>query len=286
VQNKKYQIFVSSTYKDLKDERKSIIENISKMGHLPVGMELFVASNDEQFEHIKKVIDNCDYYILVLGGRYGSVSPNTAISYTEMEYDYAIKRGLPVLVFPYSNIENLPMNKKDEDLVDIKVFHKKVSANRMCDLWENTDKLLSSVIIALNTIFSENPQRGWIRPDEFDNTSLLTELNSLRKENETLKSKIVEYEKPTLSSKEKLEVEVLKFVEEHKLESLDENSLNTLCDSKHHLEIIESLEDKGYISCGKVAKLIGGHYVIPAVHVTLDGKDYLKSCYQEKVSIK
>lgn len=186
--NKKYQIFVSSTYEDLKEERKSIIENISKMGHLPVGMELFVASTDEQFEYIKKVIDNCDYYILIVGGRYGSVSPNTGISYTEMEYDYAIKKEVPILVFPYFNIEQLSEEKKDSDLTKIKNFCQKVSSNRMCDLWDNKDKLLSNVIIALNKIFSEQPQRGWIRPDEFDNTKLLNELNDLRKENEFLKN--------------------------------------------------------------------------------------------------
>ena len=151
--NKKYQIFVSSTYEDLKEERKSIIENISKMGHFPVGMELFVASTDEQFEYIKKVIDNCDYYILIIGGRYGSISQKTKMSYTEMEYDYAIDKGIPVLVFPYSNIEQIPTNKKDKDLTQIKDFHKKVSQNRMCDFWDDKNKLLSykSIIFSIFT---------------------------------------------------------------------------------------------------------------------------------------
>lgn len=160
MQNKKYQIFVSSTYEDLKEERKAIIENISTMGHLPVGMELFVASDDEQFEYIKKVIDNYDYYVLVLGGRYGSVSPKTGISYTEMEYNYAIEKGLPVLVFPYANIENLPKEIRDKDLTKVKQFHAKASNDRMCNLWDNKEKLLSNVIISLTKMFSEKPQRG------------------------------------------------------------------------------------------------------------------------------
>ena len=195
MQNKKYQIFVSSTYEDLKEERKAIIENISTMGHLPVGMELFVASDDEQFEYIKKVIDNCDYYVLVLGGRYGSVSPRTGKSYTEMEYDYAIEKGLPVLAFPYANIELLPEKLKDKDLSQIKKFYEKASNGRMCTLWDNKEKLLSSVIISLTKIFSEKPQRGWIRPDEVDNTTLLAEMNNLRKENQTLKEEIENFKK-------------------------------------------------------------------------------------------
>lgn len=66
--DKKYQIFVSSTYKDLKNERKAVIEQILNMGHLPVGMELLVASDDEPFEYIKRITNNCDYYVIILGG--------------------------------------------------------------------------------------------------------------------------------------------------------------------------------------------------------------------------
>ena len=194
MQNKKYQIFVSSTYEDLKDERKAIIENISTMGHLPVGMELFVASDDEQFEYIKRVIDNCDYYVLILGGRYGSVSPQTGKSYTQMEYEYAIEKKIPVLVFPFEDIKTLPNEKRDDDLKNVSEFIKIASKDRMCRFWNTKDGLILSVINSLHKIFEEKPQRGWIRPDEFDNTELLTEINSLRKRNEELEQQVKEYQ--------------------------------------------------------------------------------------------
>ena len=54
---------------------------------IPAGMEAFVATDNEQFEVIKKVIDLCDYYILIIGKMYGTVNPATEVSYTEMEYD-------------------------------------------------------------------------------------------------------------------------------------------------------------------------------------------------------
>ncbi|WP_342546655.1 DUF4062 domain-containing protein [Paenibacillus sp. FSL P2-0089] len=54
--NKQYQIFISSTYVDLKEERKAIIEAILNSKHIPAGMESFSASNDEQFKYIKKII--------------------------------------------------------------------------------------------------------------------------------------------------------------------------------------------------------------------------------------
>ena len=48
--NKKYQIFVSSTYEDLKEERDLVIEAILEMGHFPVGMEMFSTGDEQQWE--------------------------------------------------------------------------------------------------------------------------------------------------------------------------------------------------------------------------------------------
>jgi len=193
--DKKYQIFVSSTYKDLKNERKSVIEQILNTGHLPVGMELFVASDDEQFEYIKRIINNCDYYVLILGGCYGSVSKNTGISYTEMEYNYALEKNIPILIFPYENIKKLPKSKRDEDLTNIQNFINKVSENRLHKTWKNKDDLSLKVINSLHNAFDEKPQRGWIRPDEYDNSKLLNEINDLRKHNLELENQILEYKK-------------------------------------------------------------------------------------------
>lgn len=82
---------------------------------IPAGMEAFVATDVEQFEVIKKVIDLCDYYILIIGQRYGSINPDTGISYTEMEYDYAIKNKIPVLVFVLDEQIVLPDDKKENE---------------------------------------------------------------------------------------------------------------------------------------------------------------------------
>ena len=93
---KKLQIFVSSTYMDLKEERQAAVEAILKAGHIPAGMELFSAGNDSQLDTIRRWIDESDVYMLILGGRYGSVEPKSSLSYTELEYDYAVLKGIPV----------------------------------------------------------------------------------------------------------------------------------------------------------------------------------------------
>ena len=111
---KKYQIFISSTYNDLVEERKKAADVILTAGCIPAGMENFVATDDEQFTVIKKVIDLCDYYVLIIGGRYGTVNPQTGKSYTEMEYDYAIEKKIPVLVFAIDNVDGLEESKKEK----------------------------------------------------------------------------------------------------------------------------------------------------------------------------
>ena len=99
---KKYQIFISSTYTDLVEERKKVRDTILSMLHFPVGMEIFGAADEEQWEIIKDTIDSSDYYVLLVAHRYGSIienGPDAGISYTEKEYRYAKEKGIPILAF-------------------------------------------------------------------------------------------------------------------------------------------------------------------------------------------
>src|SRR4051812_12609512 len=95
--DKKFTIFVSSTYEDLKEERDAVVKAILEMGHIPVGMEMFSAADDAQWELIKRNIDTTDYYIVVVAHRYGPM--DGAVSYTEKEYDYAASAAIPILGF-------------------------------------------------------------------------------------------------------------------------------------------------------------------------------------------
>ena len=110
----RYQVFVSSTFTDLVDERAEIIQAIWELDCIPTGMEAFVASHESQWSVITRVIDECDYYVLVIGGRYGSVTGD-GISYTEREYRYAKSSGIPVLAFVHSNPEQIPSVKVEKD---------------------------------------------------------------------------------------------------------------------------------------------------------------------------
>ena len=111
---KRYQVFVSSTYADLKEERQKVIQTLMEMDCIPSGMELFPAMDEEEWQFIKKVIDDCDYYLLIIGGRYGSLAED-GISYTEKEYDYAIEKGLKIIALIHEDPNSLPVNKTDQN---------------------------------------------------------------------------------------------------------------------------------------------------------------------------
>src|SRR5262252_4497918 len=87
-QKKKLQVFVSSTYLDLREERQAAVEAILTAGHIPAGMELFTACDQGQMQVIKRWIDESDVYLLILGGRYGSIEPESQKSYIHLEYEY------------------------------------------------------------------------------------------------------------------------------------------------------------------------------------------------------
>ena len=64
---KRFQVFVSSTYSDLIEERQAAVEAILVAGHIPAGMELFTSGDESQMEVIKQWIDESDVYLLILG---------------------------------------------------------------------------------------------------------------------------------------------------------------------------------------------------------------------------
>ena len=109
----KYQIFVSSTFEDLKEQRDGVIKSILKMGHIPVGMEMFNAADEEQWKVITRRIDESDYYVVVVAHRYGSQLPE-GISFTEKEYDYAVSQEIPVLGFIIEDDADWPANRIDK----------------------------------------------------------------------------------------------------------------------------------------------------------------------------
>jgi len=207
--DKRYQVFVSSTYLDLKDERRKVIQALIEMGCIPAGMELFPAADEEQFHYIKRVIDDCDYYVLIIGGRYGTLT-REGISYTEKEYDYAVGRGLKVVALIHENPDEIALGKSEGQpslREKLGAFRVKVSTGRMVKHWKSSDELPGLVMLSLLPTINQFPAVGWIRASKAASEELLTEINELRKENVQLKAAAGEF-RPTIENLAGLQDEI------------------------------------------------------------------------------
>jgi len=189
----KYQIFVSSTFVDLEKERDLVIKAILEMGHIPIGMEMFSAGDDEQWKIIQSQIDDSDYYVVIVAHRYGSVVED--ISYTEKEYDYAAEKKIPSLGFVIADDAVWPHEKFETNQKERLDKFKTKLRSKLISHWSNKEDLYGKVSISLMKQFNTNPRKGWIKygeqsPEELKELiSLFEQIQSLQKEKDTFKNK-------------------------------------------------------------------------------------------------
>lgn len=181
---------MSSTYTDLVEERKEVVQAILECDCFPAGMELFPASNDTQLKIIQKVIDESDFYLLIIAGKYGSTRKygKKLVSYTEKEYDYAVAKGKPVIVLLHNDISNIPAKNVEATQTARKrlnSFRKKASKNRLVAFWSNKDELKARASQAIVAAQENNQVTGWVRADQvnqaFDNEKRNKDISDIDK---------------------------------------------------------------------------------------------------------
>lgn len=179
--DRRHQVFISSTFADLKDERKEIIQTLLEMDCIPAGMEMFPAANEDQLTLIQGVIDECDYYLIVVGGRYGSLD-EAGISYTEREYDYALAKGIPVMGFVPSDPDLIPQGKTDKNdaaAEKLAAFKAKVQT-RMTKDYSSAQDLGGKVARSLSQLRKTHPRPGWVRGDQAMSPEIRAEIAELK----------------------------------------------------------------------------------------------------------
>ncbi|MFA4987114.1 MAG: DUF4062 domain-containing protein [Candidatus Brocadiia bacterium] len=179
--NKRYQVFVSSTYEDLQEERKEVMQALLELECIPSGMELFPAANDDQWTLIKRVIDDCDYYLVIIAGRYGSVDL-TGTSYTEREYRYALQQGKPIVAFLHKDPGELVSKRCEESeggKKRLKEF-RALAEKKMVKYWKDPMELGSMVGRSINLLMRNCPAVGWVRADLLPDQDATSEILRLR----------------------------------------------------------------------------------------------------------
>lgn len=188
---KRYQVFVSSTFEDLREERSAIISALLRLDCIPAGMELFPASDEDSWTLIKNVIDDCDYYLVIVAGRYGSLSPSGK-SYTEAEYEYAISIGKPTVALLHSNPQSLAFDKSEasEDLrARLEVFRDQLKKKNVRH-WKDRGDLITEVMTALLHLKKTRPAAGWVKGSGLPSIEYQEEILRLRRKVDSLEEQL------------------------------------------------------------------------------------------------
>lgn len=197
MKDKKLQVFVSSTFTDLKEERQAAVEAILSSGHIPAGMELFSAGDESQMSVIERWINESDIYLLILGGRYGSIEKNSGKSYTQLEYEYAISLNKPLFSVVISDaaldakVKNMGISVIEKDnQKELKDF-KEVVLSNLVKFWDDKKDIKIAIHETIADFSFRKDLIGWIRGDNSINSAFLAEeLARLTKENSELREKI------------------------------------------------------------------------------------------------
>jgi hypothetical protein len=260
---KKLQIFISSTFSDLQVERQSAVEAVLRAGHIPAGMELFSAGNESQLEIIKRWIDESDVYMLILGGRYGSIESKSGLSYTEIEYNYALEKGKPVFAIVVSeDLLQEKVKKFGTEVIERKAVDKydKFKENvlsKICRFFNDNTEIKLSVFESLLDIQARFQLQGWVRAEEIPDLSiLLQQIADLKKENDSFRKQAAIKEKTNAPSFGALSFEDLSQLLSHKIVKIPAAVSNSAKDSQmSYLELL--LANAGTFNSGIDSMSVG-----------------------------
>jgi len=188
---KRYQVFVSSTYEDLREERQEVIQALLELDCIPSGMELFPAADEDQWSLIKKVIDDCDYYLVIIGGRYGSLNADGK-SYTQMEYEYALSSGKPIVAFLHAQpakIESGKTEKTEDGSKKLEAF-REIAKKKMVKTFSSSKELGSVVSRSIVQLIKTKPGVGWVRADDAGDGKGAQEILRLREQIDRMKKEL------------------------------------------------------------------------------------------------
>ena len=180
---RRYQVFVSSTFRDLQEERQKVLQAILELRAFPAGMEMFPSADDEQWAFIQREIESSDYYVVIVAGKYGSLAPD-GVSFTEKEYDYAVSLGKPVMGFLFHDLGELKgalLEQEPSSREKLNAFRDKVKRSKLVKFYRNSDDLKSQVFQALIHGFQFRPQEGWTRSRHSRRIGDLEEITKLQK---------------------------------------------------------------------------------------------------------
>lgn len=200
VRKKKLQVFISSTFTDMQAERQAVVEAVLRAGHIPAGMELFAAGDESQLDVIRRWIDDSDVFVLILGGRYGTIEKKSGKSYVQLEYEYAQSVSKPYFAavmsdqFLEAKVRSAGTSAVDKYGAQLAVFREEVT-QKISRFFSDLNELKLVVFESLGNCERDAKLIGWIRAsDVVDPKATLEEIERLRQENIQLRERVQQVE--------------------------------------------------------------------------------------------
>jgi hypothetical protein len=162
-------IFISSTYRDLINERDKSIETVDNLDSAKaIAMERISSDPNPPKEVCLSYLRKCDAVVLILGNMYSSEDIDEKISITEIEYNEAKVLDLPVFVFKKNNSEgDWEIHEEDiEKKEKLENFKRRLDSERTRVTFQTTEELGRKIAIAIYNHESENGEIG-IRNRQF-----------------------------------------------------------------------------------------------------------------------
>jgi tetratricopeptide (TPR) repeat protein len=145
-------IYVSSTFKDLKEYREKVRIILKQMSHEDIAMEYYVAEDKRPVDRCLEDVASCDLYIGIFAWRYGFVPKGYDKSITELEYRKAAETGKKCLIFLLHGDAPWPISLVDmeKNVEKIVALRKELSDEKMVSFFKSSDNLASLVGAAVH----------------------------------------------------------------------------------------------------------------------------------------
>ena len=145
-------VMISSTARDLPDHRQGVLDACLRQGMFPQMMEHLPALDANAIQASLDMVDKADIYLGIFAYRYGYVPKGYDISITEMEYNRAVGRGIPRLIF-IMHAEH-PLKAADVDTGEgaakVEALKKRAGSERVVNFFKSPDDLRALVVTSLS----------------------------------------------------------------------------------------------------------------------------------------
>ena len=208
--DKRYQVFISTSGREMQPERIVLSQTLVGMGFFSWGLEQRTPLSTA---FARRQIDDCDYVVILLGSQYGEQSVS-GVSYMHLEYIYAVTKQKPIIVFMHEDPLSRDLSLQDEkpELQEKFLEFRKVLQQQADQIftYRTMRDLEMAVRLNMSHMLERYPVSGWGRPQ---NTQLLhDEVDRLKAKIEQLETEVGKREvDPFLSLPKVLMHEVFSF---------------------------------------------------------------------------